>query len=306
MKSPLARQLARLYPEDWRIRYGQEFEYLLEELPASARSIFDVIAWAIHERLRYLGEFTMDRRQHALALMLFACLVASAAGANFYWTVDDTPLAPALHAHPPLVAIWSIIRFGALLAFLAAASLLASIVATALRAQRYDVIRWLAVPPCAAVALLIWLVAGTALSGGQWIPTPWDVGGDWTAPVGWPPLTTRWTLSSITVLLMAAGLVSTAISLRQAIRRTDVSRYTPFWFAGASIVLAASIAMMAAGVLAWGWFVEQYAASAFHARNGGFFSSTNLASWTGSLVVSLAAAGMAFRGARAARSLNTE
>jgi hypothetical protein len=49
----------------------------------------------------------MDRRQHSLALMLYAYLGAIAAGINFYWSVDDTPLAAAMYDHSALVTSWN-------------------------------------------------------------------------------------------------------------------------------------------------------------------------------------------------------
>jgi hypothetical protein len=51
---------------------------------------------------------------------------------------------------------------------------------------------------------------------------------------------------------------------------------------------------------AWGWFVQLYAASDFHVRDGGLFGSTNFASWMASCVVFLGAAVMAVKGARSA------
>lgn len=64
-----------------------------------------------------------------------------------------------------------------------------------------------------------------------------------------------------------------------------------------SMLLAGSIAIMTLGVLGWGLFVEHYAASDFHLRNGGLFSSTNFASWLASCIVFLAATVVAAKGA---------
>jgi len=63
----------------------------------------------------------MDRRQHSLALMLYAYLGAIAAGINFYWSVDDTPLAAAMYDHSALVTSWNPVRAGSLLALAAVA-----------------------------------------------------------------------------------------------------------------------------------------------------------------------------------------
>jgi hypothetical protein len=67
-----------------------------------------------------------------------------------------------------------------------------------------------------------------------------------------------------------------------------------------------SMAVMTAGIVGWGHFAEQYAVFAFHARNGGLFSSTNFASWLGSLAVFLIATAFAAQAARSALALRTE
>ena len=48
----LARHLARLYPRPWRVRYGREFEALLEDANLTWRDLGDVIAEALRMRLR--------------------------------------------------------------------------------------------------------------------------------------------------------------------------------------------------------------------------------------------------------------
>jgi hypothetical protein len=265
---------------------------------------------AMYERLFSPGGLKMDRRQDSLVLMLYAYLAAIAAGVNFYWTVDDTPLATAMHNHPALFASWTLIGAGSLLAFAAVAMVCIPVFLTMVEAagavRRWDVVRRLAVPPCAALLTLTWMVATARLFGGHWVATPWDVAGDWTAPADWPPLTTRWLLSSVTFVLMMTGLIVSAIAVRQAVLRSDLSKRRRLWFAAPSMLLAGSVVVMALGVLAWGRFVQQYAAFDFHARNGGLFSSTNFASWSASCVVFLAAAVTAVQGARSALALKPE
>jgi hypothetical protein len=218
--------------------------------------------------------------------------------------VDDTPLAAAMHNHAALFASWNLVRVSSLLALFAfalvAIPVLLTMVRTSLAGHRWDIVFRLAVPPLAGLVTLSWMFAAAKLAGGHWVPTPWDVTGDWSAPSNWPPLSTRWALSSVTFVLIVVGFFVSAISVRQAIRRSDLSRQRRFWFTSASTLLATSVALMALGVLTWGWFVQQYAASDFHARNGGLFSSTNFASWTASCVVFLGATVVAVRGARTA------
>ena len=101
---------------------------------------------------------------------------------------------------------------------------------------------------------------------------------------------------------MITGPVATAISIRQAIFQSELSNYARAWFIAPSVLLTCSIVVMVAGLLAWGWFVQQYASADFHGHNGGLFSSTNFLSWTASCTVLLAAAVIAIKSARPALS----
>jgi hypothetical protein len=121
MNARLVRHLAGLYPPEWRIRYRQEFQDFLAAHPSNLRTILNVVGWAMCERIFSLGRFKMDRRQHSLTLMLFAYLAAIAGGVNFYWTVDDTPLATAMRDHAALSASWNLILAGSVLALAAVA-----------------------------------------------------------------------------------------------------------------------------------------------------------------------------------------
>jgi hypothetical protein len=310
MNARLVRQLIGLYPPPWRTRYRNEFQGFLEAYPSNFQTILNVIGWAIYERVLSLGGFKMDRRQISLVLMVYGYLAAIAAGVNFYWTVDDTPLAAAMHNHSVLFTSWNLVRAGSLLALGAVAIIgipvFLTIVRAAFAARQWDVISRLAVPPGAALVTLVWMITGAKLAGGHWVPTPWDVNGDWTAPADWPPLPTRWALSSVTFVLMTVGLIVIAISVKQAIVRSDLSRHKRLYFAAASTLLVGSVAVMAIGMLTWGWFVQQYAASDFHARNGGLFSSTNFTSWALSCVLFLAATVAAVQGMRSAIALEAE
>jgi len=76
----------------------------------------------MHERVLSLRRFKMDRRQNSLTLMLYGSLGALAAGINFYWTVDDTPLAATMHNYSALFTGWNLVRAGSLLALAAFAT----------------------------------------------------------------------------------------------------------------------------------------------------------------------------------------
>jgi hypothetical protein len=231
-------------------------------------------------------------------------MIAIVAGVNFYWTVDGTSLVAAMKIHPSLFTSWNLVRIGAALfaAVIAAVGIPVSwaMARTALAARRWDVIHRLAVPPCAGLVVLVWLVVGARIAGGHWVPTPWDVAGNWIAPADWPPLSIRWTLGLVSFVLMTIGIIVSVVSFRQAIIRSDWLSLRRIWLNVSAMLLAVSVGVMALGVLMWGWFIERYTVSDFHARNGGFFSSTNFASWIGSLVLLLAATATAVSGTRSA------
>jgi hypothetical protein len=65
----------RLYPAQWRERYGTEFSALLGELPASPSVVLDVVVAAIGARLSYVRRrFTGEDRS---ALLAFVVMVPS-------------------------------------------------------------------------------------------------------------------------------------------------------------------------------------------------------------------------------------
>ncbi len=132
------------------------------------------------------------------------------------------------------------------------------------------------------------------------MPTPWDVAGDWPAPAGWPDLTTRWGYGLVTGALVIVGLFASALAVRQAVARSDRPTLRGPWITASAALLAGSVLLMTLGVLTWGWFAERYASVDFHARNGGFFDSTNIVSWAMSGVLFVAAMAVATLAAREA------
>jgi hypothetical protein len=307
----LAAALVRLYPRAWRARYGEEFVILLSDHPSAATAIANVIGSAARERLiaaslslSLFWRGDMDRRQHSLVLMSYAYLAAVAAGVNFYWTVADTPMAVAMHGHSPLFVSWRIVGVGSALALAAVLAVVVpgviEIARWALAQRRWDVIGRLAVPPATAGLTIAWMLLAWRVTGGVWVPTPWDVTGDWAAPAGWPDPGTRWGLGLVTGALLIAGLVASAVAVRQAIARSDRPTLRGPWVGASATLLAGSVLLMTLGVLTWGWFAERYASADFHARNGGFFDSTNIVSWGMSGVLFVAAVTVATLAAREA------
>ena len=167
MNARLVRQLIVLYPPTWRTRYGDEFRGFLETHPLNLPNLLNVIGWAMYERLLSLGAFKMDLRQNSLVLMLYGFLAVIAAGVNFYWTVDDRPLAAVMHNHLALLTSWNLVRAGSVLVLGAVAMIgvpvFLTIVRAALAARQWALVSRLAVPACAALVTLIWMITGAKL-----------------------------------------------------------------------------------------------------------------------------------------------
>ncbi len=310
MTPRLARRLVALYPGTWRTRYGAEFVAFLEDRPSAIGVVLNVIGWAAVEHVRRAWRPEIDDRQRSLTLMMCAYLVAVAAGVNFYWTIDDTGLATIMRGQWALRGSFEVVVAGFQLALVAvvviAARVLIQMFGTAPERRR-GVLARVAAPVLIGIVALAWMLAAAAWShqqwGSAWVPTPWDVGGDWTAPSGWPPVGTRVVLGAVSFVLLLTGLILSGKYVAEAVVRTDLSGVPPAWFRGASIVLAIAVLIMSAGVVAWGWSAEQYASSAFHARNGGFFYSRNVSSWALSATLFLTSATLAVKGRRAAVKL---
>jgi hypothetical protein len=314
MNSRLARRLTLLYPKAWRDRYGDEFVAFLQEHPATFDGLLDIIIAAVRERFRSPGEHAMSKPQHALILMAYAWIAAVAGGMNLSWTVDDNPLAGTMRSHPPMFMCWIVVEAGALMALasvvLAGLPLLLAALRFAFVRRRGDILRRLAFAPCAAATLLVWMTAVLVWDDWRWAPVPSAITGKWHAPAEWPPVDIRWILGSITLGLLIAAFVGSAITFRGAIRRSGFPEHR-LTFLGhvrliqplavvkvPALLFAGSVVAMAVGVLGWGLFAQQYAAVLFHDQWGGVLNASSFVSWLISAVLFVVSAAAAVCSAR--------
>jgi hypothetical protein len=72
----LARALLRLYPREWRERYGDEFLGLIDETGLTWRSVVNVAAGAVAQRARALVAWRTREPDPSLAILVFASLTA--------------------------------------------------------------------------------------------------------------------------------------------------------------------------------------------------------------------------------------
>lgn len=263
----------------------------------------------LYERLWRRGS-DRGRPQRALALMVYALAAAAVAAINLVWTVDDTPLMAAMHDHTVLFALWRIGGWGAFLAFAAAAAtgipVLSATVAHAWASRRWDILLRLAAAPLAAMLVVAWLGAAFTWSGRQWIALPWDIAGDWPTPAAWPAADTRWLLGGVTSALFVAAVVGSAVSVAQAIVRSDLPPRLMGLPKRGAVASAGAIVLMSVGVAGWGAFANAYASGTFHSRLGGALGSTILVSWLASMTLLLAAMALAIRAAHGACSTATD
>lgn len=308
-----ARALVQFYPAAWKQRYGEEFRSFLEADTGGILTSINVIWAALREQALQDGGLTMNKSERALGLSVGSFLVMVAAGMNFYGTVDDSPLVGVMRSHNGMSFSWAIIEIGSIMALIGASAiglpLVFGMARSAWKHRRYDMLRRLLFPVCAAGALVLWGgVVGLLYSHGKWVPSPWAVTGDWVAPAAWPSLTARWFFGFVTVLLAAIFLIGSPISLQQVLRRADIADPS-FSRLGRSVMQRGGVTRIAAGVVAlsavamslavlsWGLIAQASAPTIFNSHFG-VLNSTAIVSWVLSLSLFTISSALAVRGYR--------
>jgi hypothetical protein len=69
MTPRLARWLVRLYPRDWRERYGEEFEALLRDGSGGVRALVDVLCAALRERVMAEATIGVSMSQYPYSVL---------------------------------------------------------------------------------------------------------------------------------------------------------------------------------------------------------------------------------------------
>lgn len=102
----IARWLTRLYPREWRARYGEEFLALLEDRPPTPGDVGDIILGAVDAHCclgapsdlteRVLMEMRVLLRAEIATFRAYIVFVL--AGLTFYGSLDDSPYLTVLRA----------------------------------------------------------------------------------------------------------------------------------------------------------------------------------------------------------------
>lgn len=239
--------LLRLYPLEWRARYGDEFAALLEDYPLSLLSLWDVFLGALDARLapldtngRILRMLNQPRRS---AITVFCAYIAFVlAGAGFNQMIEDD-LKSLNGAHPQLATAYYVVFYGSIVSLLAVLvgglPIAFAVLRRVLAERRHDILMLFAVPP---LALAVWL-------GWTWamlnviVPARSDVSAQST--------TGHLIFVSWVALFGLAALASTA-AVSVAVARCEVSPRLYRLALPPAAVTTVTMAVMLGGVVAWG------------------------------------------------------
>ncbi len=256
MIARLSRLALSLYPLAYRRRYGEEMRTLLEDQPATACTVLDLIRGALvahlHPHNAPTGAVDAADRVRASASSVLMCWVLfAAAGFAFYKTTEDPPFSAAGRAHSLLrdahVAVQAVALMASALVVLGALPLIA---AALVRARRDPGVRRsvvLALVPVIGFAVLTAIVVVLAHSAGQ----------HHTSGVG-SGIAIVWGIVGIgcgvgCVVGCRAALFGTPVSqssLRAALMFGTLVMVAMFMIAAATAIYAVALATDAAGVAA--------------------------------------------------------
>lgn len=269
------RWLLRLYPDDWRTRYGDEFEALLEDCPRSPRTLLDVVSGAVDARLHaaaVLGRMlTMGSRLRTAEITIFcAFILFVVSGIGFQKMSED--FVHVERVYPAIGTPFTLIVAGAVVALLAvlAGGLPIALAALGygLRQRRWDIPLLFLVPPVmlAIVIGYVWLLLNVV------VPNRAGSQGGIDYPVA---------LSLIGLFILAAILSTGAVAL--AIGRSEVGEGVYRFALAPAVVAVVAMAVVLGAVVAWGLGVQADAPQ-LYSGNHGFLATATAASWIGHIV----------------------
>jgi hypothetical protein len=279
--------LLRLYPHDWRARYGDEFQAVLEARPLTATDALDVALNALDARLNPDLVFTTtplsERMLHLMQklrsaeITIFAAWIAFVvAGLRFYGLMDDSVYAASGRPVPglgvrfdpdlsnPRVLAWNVLAAGSAIAL--AAILVGGLpIAYAAWRRSPQVRRLFLVPVAAFVAILLPPGIAIALNRAGISHGPIGIATNLAANV------------SYSVLFIAAAVASTW-AVARAVNRSEINDRVLRFAYLPGVVATLAMALMLGATVAWGVFAHIQHPQLFD--SGDFLaSSPTLASW---------------------------
>lgn len=240
MTRRLAAAALRCYPVAFRRRYGAEMAALLDERPATAATVLDLVRGALvaHARPPAQLEALVPAGERVRASMagVLACWVAfAAAGLGFYKTTEDVPFSGAGDAHPALgLAHGAVQALAGLASVAVVVGALPLIAAALVRARRDPSLRPVVAVPIVAVlvfAALTGLLVAVARAAG-----------DGSGPAGGAG---RGALVAWSVAGLACGAVC-VVGARRALFATPLARGPLLTALACATVVAATMVLLAA------------------------------------------------------------
>jgi len=280
--SPTARAwVLRLYPSDWRARYGDEFAALLEDYPLTPFALFDIFLGALDAHITPFDESgrilrMLNQPRRSVITVFIAYIAFVLAGINYNGMIEDE-LRTINPAHPTVGAAYNVVYWTSavsLLAVLAGGLPIGLAVARrALAQRRWDILALLAVPP---LSLALW--AG-------WTAFLLNVVGPSTSTQTMPRSTAGVFFFSWAGLFLLAAIASTA-TVSIAVSRSEVPlRLYRFALGPATATLVTMVVMFGA-VLAWGLLIRSELPDYLNAQIGPRpYTFPLLADWVVDLIV---------------------
>ena len=291
MKREVARRLVRLYPQGWRVRYGEEFLAILEQGPVSVWGLLDVVLGALDARLR--PQVTSERRmmvekmRGSVLLVLWAWAFLIVAGVGFQKMTEYGDFVRAARDSVAVGVAFHAVVIGAVLTLAAVVVGGVPVAFAALRKAlaegRKDVPLMFCVPLLSLAAfvgyaLLIVEVVYPALRH----PTVHDA------------VNVAFFLSLAGAFLLAAGASVRAVS--GAVRRSGVEGQPIRFALYPATVAAIAMVVVLAGTTVWGVALRAQAPTLF-AGDDGILSTPTYATWLVIVVVMAASTAVALAGA---------
>ena len=284
--------LVRLYPRDWRERYGDEFEALLEECLHSPLDVLDVALGALDAHLGFTHEtnwrlMNMVNKLRTTTLIVFTAYIGFIiAGFSLIGLVDDSPAAQLMKTDTVLSSVWKTIAVASGITLLAVVAgglpLAVSVIRKAFTTSR-RMLRLLLVPVYAFLAIVIYCLFMASLAFG-WLHLPGVV--QIVSPDNFP-IGNRILLGGL-MLVFILGAIASTIAVWKAITGLDeneadikddsrfnspkVYQYT-FTLA---IVTGLGMLVMLAGTLVFGWLANSALPEWFTSNQGLLLTSTSL------------------------------
>ncbi len=303
--------LVRLYPSEWRERYGAEFEALLEECLHSPLDLLDIFLGAVDAHLGTFSEanwrlWNMVNKLRTTLLIVFTAYIAFViAGMSLVGLVDDSPAADLMKAgNPGLHYTWMAIAAAsaiALLAVIAGGMPLAIVLLRQAFSSSRRTMKLMLVPVFAFLALVLYGLFMVSVGLG-WVHIPGIARVVSSAEF---PLGNKLMMGGF-MLLFILGAVASVVAVWKAVigleagtgpeagGRWNSPRTYQFAFVLAGVATLAMLVMLAATLL-FGWLASSAVPSWFPSNLGLLLSNT-AASYAVTVTIMVLATALALYG----------